>query len=523
MARTNVPVHRPTAEHIEQGVASHPDATTNHEGGIAYCVSPKMELYLRAAATLCGEPKFYDPSGAEERGALQDLVAKVVQEDPEFVLRLATYCRNDLYLRSVSQVLLVEAAAHPEARGFVRQYTPGIVRRADELAEVVALYQKRNGHIGDSAPKGMLAASLKKGLADTLPNFNEYQLAKYDRANAVKLRDVLRLVHPKPKNAAQAALWKRVLDRTLATPDTWEVALSTKGASRETWEAILPKMGIMAVLRNLRNLLDHDVDITPVVRMLEDARVILNSKQFPYRFYAAYLAIGGHTNPHVGMLRDALETAMDLSIGNVPHLPGLTLIATDLSASMDDAMSEHSKMSRAMVGCVLSAMAHKFCDTAIVGGFGDRFDTYTVSRANGTLNNAERLRGLEVGHSTNTWTVIEYMLANTRYRVDRLILFSDCQSYNDGGRSDDTVPEKVALYRQRVNPRLKVYSVDLAGYGTAQFPQDDRGTVLLSGWSDKVLSFLASYEEGERAIEVIEGLKPHMPRNRDEDAGGDEP
>jgi hypothetical protein len=49
----------------------------------------------------------------------------------------------------------------------------------------------------------MLPAQMRKGLARAFGKFDEYQLAKYDRDGVVKLRDVLRLARPKPKE-----LWR---------------------------------------------------------------------------------------------------------------------------------------------------------------------------------------------------------------------------------------------------------------------------------------------------------------------------
>src|SRR6185436_11835319 len=99
-------------------------------------------------------------------------------------------------------------------------------------------------------------------------------LAKYDRAGQVKLRDVLFLSHAKPKDAAQAALWKQFVDGRLPVPDTWEVALSATGqsqaAKREVWERLLRenKLGALALLRNLRNMKQAGVDETPILLAL---------------------------------------------------------------------------------------------------------------------------------------------------------------------------------------------------------------------------------------------------------------
>jgi 60 kDa SS-A/Ro ribonucleoprotein len=60
------------------------------------------------------------------------------------------------------------------------------------------------------------------------------------------------LCHPKPKDKAQAALWKRLVDNELKTPDTWEAGKDKKA----TFERLIleKKLGALALLRNLRNM-----------------------------------------------------------------------------------------------------------------------------------------------------------------------------------------------------------------------------------------------------------------------------
>ena len=128
-----------------------------------------------------------------------------------------------------------------------------VIQRADELSEFVAIYWAMG--------RQPLSAQVKKGLAAAFGKFDEYALAKYDRAGAVRLRDVLFLCHARPVDEAQAALWKRLVDNQLATPDTWEVALSAAGrgegpegdrevAKRDVWERLLAerKLGALALL-----------------------------------------------------------------------------------------------------------------------------------------------------------------------------------------------------------------------------------------------------------------------------------
>src|SRR5208337_2453362 len=156
----------------------------------------------------------------------------------------------------------------------------------DELSEFVAIYWA-----GGRQP---LSAQVKKGLAAAFGKFDEYALAKYDRAGAVRLRDVLFLSHARPADEAQAALWKRLAGNELATPDTWEVALSATGRAegdraldkRELWERLLAerKLGALALLRNLRNMQVAGVSEELVLAALA---ALKTDRVLPFRFLAA--------------------------------------------------------------------------------------------------------------------------------------------------------------------------------------------------------------------------------------------
>jgi len=476
------------------------DATTNLEGGLAFQMEPKLELYTRVATALVGEPKFYDPE-SEGDDEIKRLIGVVAKQDPQFVLDLAVYARHSLYLRTIPIVLLVEACKYPETRAFVRQAVPKIVTRSDQLTEVVAYWKKVFGDIGNAAKKGMLSNPLKRGLADAFDRFNAYSLAKYDRDGEVKLRDVLRIVHPKPKSPEQAALWKQVLERTLTPPDTWEVVISGKGSTKENWESVIPKMGYMALLRNLRNFLDKDVYLGDVLARICTPAEVKKSKQFPYRFFSAYREIEQHNSDNKTVILDALEGAMRLSVQNVPRLAGTTFISADNSGSMGAPVSEKSKVSRADVANVLQALASSICDDAITSVFGQTFATVTTMKTGSLLQAVETYKRTDVGHSTNAFLAIDY-LTNKGISVDRIIIFSDMQCYDSGNRASlgslpfeygGSLAASFRKYCSKIGKTPYLYSVDLAGYGTSQFPPGGK-VCLLAGWSDRVFEFFHAFE-----------------------------
>src|SRR5262249_34416988 len=181
-------------------------------------------------------------------------------------------------LRHAPLLLVREMARLASHRQLVAETLYQVIQRADELAEFVALYWTEG--------KQPLSAQVKKGLASAFTKFDEYALAKYNRAAPVKLRDVLFLSHAKPLDQAQADLWKRLGDGQLATPDTWEVSLSAGADKHEVWERLLRenKLGALALLRNLRNMTEAKVD----EQLMRDGLARMKTERvLPFRFIAA--------------------------------------------------------------------------------------------------------------------------------------------------------------------------------------------------------------------------------------------
>lgn len=544
----------------------HPAATLNYEGGLSYELDAKTRLYTRVATSLVGEPKFYQDGADHDAEILSDVRA-VAELDPEWILKLAAYARQVLHLRSVPTLLLVEASLIPACKPWVRQYSPQIVRRADELTEVVAYFTRRVGDIGSRGQSGGAYAfpnSLKRALADAFSRFDEYQLVKYDREGQVKLRDVLRVIDRKvgypvgqamrdylvqgkldegalPLTAAKNRLMRQEQfgeeARALAQAAhaTWEVVISKFGGSKETWEAVIPQMGYMALLRNLRNFLKAGVDLKPVLARITDSNEVQRSKQLPFRFFSAFREVeqmksceGRHAT------LEAVCQALELSVVNLPKLPGVTLIAADNSGSMEATLSQRGSVRYADVANLMGAIAHSLCEEAVVGAFGTDFAPVELDSTESTIGRMHRFAKADTrGMSTNAYRVMQYLRGAWRQarsdswcgatyerqdfkartepiRVDRIILLSDMQCYDDryfyGGES---LAAELRRYRAAVNPHVYVYSVDLAGYGTSQFPPDEPRVAMLAGWSERILEFISLFE-GDRtqAVERIGSWQP---------------
>jgi 60 kDa SS-A/Ro ribonucleoprotein len=479
-------------------IATKPTRTTNYEGGEAYTMDDKATLMTRVACCLMGEPKFYESAGKADE-ELISLTHKVAHHEPAFVLKLAAYARNEMHLRSVPVALIVEYANAGVSLPDSRRYVGAVCQRADDMTEMIA-YQLARNRIHTREAK--LPQFIEKGIAEAFPKFSEYQLAKYNRDGMVKLRDVMFLCHPKPRDEKQATTFKRLIDGTLAPPETWEVELSkADGRSRyEKWTAIIPKMGYMATLRNLRNMLEAGVDMEPVWNRLGDSMEVLNSKQMPFRFWSAYnevSRINTAANPEdIGPTLQVINRALDHSICNVPHLPGTSLIAADVSGSMTGAhISKRSTVTCADVATLFAAMANKICEKSIVGEFDTTWRLVNLNPNAELLENKEKFSkngGATYGHKIYEW------LNGTHKHVDRILLFSDMQLYGGSVRAEHT------KYVRDVNPNVHLYSVHLNGYDTAAFPPHTKNISLIAGWSDNIFKFIDARENGSTMLNAIE-------------------
>ena len=201
-----------------------PATVRTYEGGIGQAKSPTEELRSAVLTCLLWENTFYESGGAIAK-RLQELVPKV---PAKVVAELAIEARTKHGLRHVSLFLARELVKHPGVKATkkyrgdtvpvrVADVIEQVICRADELAEFLSLYWKEG--------RTPLAGQVKKGLAKAFKKFSAYNLAKYNNGDKIKLRDVLFMCHAKPKDEAQAAVWKQLVDGTLPAPDTWEVAL----------------------------------------------------------------------------------------------------------------------------------------------------------------------------------------------------------------------------------------------------------------------------------------------------------
>jgi hypothetical protein len=488
---------------------------TNYEGAPAYKMSAALELYAAVVTTSLSKT-FYEGSGLQRIKRLRELIKK---NDPLFVAQLAVYAREKMYLRSVPLVLAVELAKVHNGDDLVSRLVSRVVQRADEIAELLAYYQAANQRNGVKK-LNRLSKQLQRGLALAFNKFDEYQFAKYNRPNEVKLRDALFLVHPKAKDETQQGLFDKIVNDGLEVPYTWETQLSELGqqkfandsekasAFRAKWQELIDsqRLGYMALMRNLRNMLEAGIStehLAKVTARLSDPAQVARAKQLPFRFLSAYRELKNVKSPRVSKVLEALEAAILASTQNLKGFDENTdvLIACDTSGSMTSPVSPRSSVQMYDIGLVLGMLLQSNCQSVMSGVFGDTWKVINLPRKQ-VLANADALRNRmgEVGYATNGYLVIKDLIAR-KQKVDKVMIFTDCQLWNSH-YSGESIAKYWAQYK-KIAPEAKLYLFDLAGYGQSPVEIKKDDVALIAGWSDKVFEILEALENGQSAITEI--------------------
>ena len=425
-----------------------------HEGGRARRFTPEQELKRTVMNCLLWEDQFY-----EDGVSIADRFAKLVPKIPaETCAAIAIEAREAMKLRHAPLLLVREMARHDPHRKLVADTLARIVQRPDELTEFLAIYWKDALGPLQQRKKQPVSAQAKKGLAKALTKFDAYQLAKYDRDGAVRIRDVLFLTHAKPKDKDQAKIWKQLVDGTLPSPDTWEVALSAGKDKRAAFEGLIAekKLGGLALLRNLRLMQKEGVPRETIAAAIDAMRT---DRILPFRFVTAAR--------YAPDFEPELEAAMLKSITGHAKLAGKTRLLIDVSGSMNASLSAQSEMTRLEAACGLAILAREVCDTVEIFTFSNEVKKVPPRRG-------FALRDAIVSSQPHGGTYLGKAVSEIAAKDVRLIVFTDEQSH-------DQVPA----------PRGVGYMINVASYqhgvGSGPWRRVD-------GFSEAVIAWIAAQE-----------------------------
>lgn len=450
--------------------------TVNLAGGLAFKQSARLEFVSLLLTTFL-EDEFY----RTEQQTMQRLRALIVQiNEPRFIAKAALYARNTCGMRSVSHLVAGELAKSVKGEPWTKGFYDKVVRRPDDALEILGYYLAVHGR--------PIPNSLKKGLGAALSRFDEYSISKYSRNHSTfKLVDAVNLVRPKSTEALS-----KLVRGTLAPAQTWETQLTRAGegetrvdvakAKADAWAGLVRKreLGYLALLRNIRNILKHAPgEVDELCAQLSREGAVRRALVFPFQFLSALDVLQQGNLAGAQQVMKALNKAVDHSLANVPKFSGKTLVALDTSGSMAGQPQK--------IGSLFAAVLVK-ANGADLMVFSDAARYFTLNETDSTLTAAKSIPFISGG--TNFNAIFEH--ANRAY--DRVIILSDMQAWVGDG-----APVKAfADYRKRYSTAPRIFSFDLKGNGTLQFPQEQ--VYALAGWSDHVFDILQKLDADPAAL-----------------------
>jgi hypothetical protein len=515
---------RPLHTNLTAPIATTGWRTFTHEGGEAFARDPESELFLLAVTNMAGEDTFYECANKRD-ARFVELVHKVTASNPAFIagadveagkVGLAQYLRETMLMRSAAVVMAAEYVAAGGERG--RAVVARALQRADEPAELLGYWLTRHGR--------NVPMPVKRGIADAARRlYTERAALRYDGlSRQVRMADVIEMTHPSPRDDRQSALFNYLLDRRhhddaradaevlpmLAAAAALEavpmderravlrargaVALAEAGFSwerlsgwlpvgmdAEAWEAVIPSMGAMALVRNLRNFDQAgitDAAIEAVIAKITDGDQVAKARLFPYQVWAAY------KNAPSDNWRRALGPTLELTATNIPALDG-TLVVIDTSGSMQATVSGRSTMQRVEVAAVMAMATAKRAanvDVVIYGQTNALVRKQAGMSVLGGVDKVVRSVGA-VGHATFGHTAIARWFDPKRHQ--RAVIFTDDQQHDSGHVRLDHVP--------------LIYTFNLAGYRPSALPAGERGRYTIGGFTDATFTAMKVIEDGRNA------------------------
>lgn len=539
----------------------------NDMGEKAYNLSDKEELVATTLTSFL-QKNYYETEN-EVTKRIKDNLKKV---DPLFAAKLAVYLRQDANMRSVSHLIageLIKTPADWKARFFTK-----VLVRPDDMGEILSYYV----NVLNKGKKFKMPKALKKAFKQKLESMDPYLIDKYKmKTKDFSLVDLVNLMHPVPTQTNMEAFRRlmkgesleglyesKIFEKEMSKAGT--IAKESKGkvsVEEAKEEAItnvlgnLKGMPIMNLLRNLRNILEIAPDmVDEACKQLTIKDKVLKSRLLPFRFASAYDELVAVKAPSLTEVKkkassimfesdikantdsvlstaefnakreqilDAIETALEYSVENIPSLAGKVAVLIDHSGSVrgdgggHSRMSAFSKTTKAMVGNLFGSMIAWRQSDVYIGMFGDRLVSPKIDRSKRMLdfNKETFAQGVSCGGGTENglYIFLDECIRN-KTKVDYLCIFSD-MVIGSGGRGgwDSTSNTRLGSFQdlfakfRKVNPQCKTICVDInQTKGTSVFDKSMQ-VLQVAGWSDKIFDTIASNTVGyKELIKEIESI-----------------
>lgn len=481
--------------------------TLNNAMAPAYEFSPRHKL-AQLTATGCLNGTFY--ASAEEQ--LDDVLQLTENVDAEFIAKTAIYARKQGHMKDMPA--LFAASLSVNAPEYLAAVFCNVIDNGKMLRNFVQIM--RSGVIGRKS----LGSRPKALVQHWLNTASDKMLINAMVGQSPSLADVIKMVHPKPANKSREALFGYIIGkdydekllpeelrkfeafkagRTKEIPNVPFQMLTALDLDQTAWSEIARNAGWQMLRMNLNSFSRHkvfeDEELTNhVAERLRDPDEIKKSRVLPYQLMVAYSNLSGNVP---GIIRDALQDALEIANENVPEIAGNIVICPDVSGSMMWPVTGYRHGASSSVTCIdvaalmSAALLHKNRKAKVMP-----FDTHVhdvnVNPRDSIMTNAKLLASFG-GGGTNCSLPLE-KLNDENAKVDLVIMVSDNESWVDRHRWSGTgVMRQWEILKKR-NPNAKLVCVDILPYGTSQ-AQEKEDVLNIGGFSDNVFKVISAFVE----------------------------
>ena len=483
--------------------------TYNEAGGIAYTLTPKQQL-AQLAATGCLNNTYY----ADAQSQLDQVLKLAENLDAEFIAKTAVYARQKGFMKDMPALLLAVLAqkdVNMLARVFDQVVDNGKMLR--NFAQII-----RSGAVGRKS----FGNRPKKLMQTWLLTATEKQLLNAAVGNSPSLADVVKMVHPKPREAWRAAWFAWLIgkpyDREALPPITR--AFEDYKQSREgelpnvpfqmltaldlnsgDWAEIARNGSWQQVRQNLNTFLRHEVfakskNIKMVAEKLRDETAIARARVLPYQLLTAYQAT---SNQMPFEIREALQDAMETAVQNVPAIQGKVVVCPDVSGSMHSSVTGHRSSATSKTRCIdiaalVSAAMLRTNPQARVIPFEQITVNVQLNPRDSIMTNAEKLANIGGGGTACSAPLA--LLNREKANVDLVVIVSDNESWADesqGWGATTSLMKEWDILKRRC-PEAKLVCLDIQPYTRAQ-ARNRHDILNIGGFSDQVFTLIGSFAE----------------------------
>lgn len=491
----------------------------NAAGAPAYALSAKHRL-AQLAVTGCLNNTFY----ADAQLQLTTVLALAGEVDAEFIATLALYSRERAAMKDMPALLL--AVLTQRSPDLLSQVFARVINNGKMLRNYVQIM--RSGALGRKS----LGTRPKRLVQAWLNNASDAQLIGAMIGQQPSLADVIKMVHPRPTNAAREALYAYVLgkphdeallppslqayeqykrDVSAPVPDVPFQLLTALPLDTSAWVNIAANMPWRASLMNLNTFERHGVlkdeaTVALLASRLRDARQVARAKAYPYQILAAWRAAAERMPPAIV---DALQDALEASLQNVPALSGRIVICPDVSGSMRSPVSGYRVGATSTVRCIdvaalVAAAVLKCNPTARVLPFENHVVNVVLNGRDTVLTNAEKLAAIG-GGGTNCAAPLAQLNAEEA-AVDTVVFVSDNQSWLDARRAPGTELMRQWTQLKKRNPAARMVCIDIQPYGTTQAVEQS-DILNIGGFSDAVFDQLAWFTGARDGMHWVQDIE----------------